>query len=818
MDKNIFEFCYVIGKGGFGKVWKIKHKKTQKYYALKEMSKIKIIEKKSEHSINCEREFLTKLYNPFIVNMYYAFQDSDNLYLVLDYLKGGDLRFHLTRHLKFSEEQSRFFICNVLISLEYIHSKEIIHRDIKPENLVLDDKGYARITDFGIAKKNFEAKKNKGDTSGTPGYMAPEVMMGVSHSYEVDFFAVGIISYEFMKGKRPYDGKNRKEIKEEILMKQIEIKEDQIPEDWTKESVDFINKLLVRKKENRLGYNGIKEVKEHPWIKYYPWEMVENKTLPSPFIPQNKDNFDLRFCAKTEKIGQDTKIRYEEILMGHNYKNIFKLFYYNYEIERKSSIKKSLSNINNKTKINKSIYRENKPQLNRRKIIIDITKDKYNTINEEINNNKKIENKTIEENLFINIFKKQNLRRKSSLFEQKIKNYNMINKSKGKSNSNIISHININKSMNCKIEKRNLNISSILSPAKSERNAIKNKENNASSIIYKTKRQRSNLLSGINNIKFPTFRNDVENKDKAKAIKASNKCSSLLTKSNSYKMKSTNVSKKQSINFKNRNKRNILINSNLTSNFMSSKNVKRRQKINLSNGNIKSPTLLPKEGKIIFNPKPIIYRNDLIKNKISNTINNINSTNSTKNNNLNKTFFNDLKSYKIKYIQNNENIPKNIKYIPLDNKKDNNKKIKINDTVKAMIKFNPKIKNLYESRNIIDKENININLNENLVNVKKNTNNKYQMIKTNDDYNKERICVNKKNKNKLISFDREKQKTLINSNNSIISTKNSYIYKYYKNKMNYTFKTLNSNGNALNSFGKEGAMTHRNANISFKLK
>ena len=194
MDKNIFEFCYVIGKGGFGKVWKIKHKKTQKYYALKEMSKIKIIEKKSEHSINCEREFLTKLYNPFIVNMYYAFQDSDNLYLVLDYLKGGDLRFHLTRHLKFSEEQSRFFICNVLISLEYIHSKEIIHRDIKPENLVLDDKGYARITDFGIAKKNFEAKKNKGDTSGTPGYMAPEVMMGVSHSYEVDFFAVGIIS------------------------------------------------------------------------------------------------------------------------------------------------------------------------------------------------------------------------------------------------------------------------------------------------------------------------------------------------------------------------------------------------------------------------------------------------------------------------------------------------------------------------------------------------------------------------------------------------------------------------------------------------
>ena len=223
------------------------------------MSKLKIIEKKSENSINYEREILSKLNNPFIINMYYAFQDSDNLYLVMDYLKGGDLRFHLTRHIHFSEEQSRFFICNILVALEYIHSQDIIHRDIKPENLVLDQNGYARLTDFGIAKKNSEKNKMKGDTSGTPGYMAPEIMRGIIHSFEVDFFAVGIVAYEFMKGKRPYSGKNRKEIKEEMLMRQIAIKEEEIPEDWTKESVDFINKLLVRKRENRLGFNGIKE-------------------------------------------------------------------------------------------------------------------------------------------------------------------------------------------------------------------------------------------------------------------------------------------------------------------------------------------------------------------------------------------------------------------------------------------------------------------------------------------------------------------------------------------------------------------------------
>ena len=156
MSKNNFEFCYIIGKGGFGKVWKIKHKKTSKYYALKEMSKLKIIEKKSEYSINFEREILSKLNNPFIVNMYYAFQDSDNLYLVMDLMSGGDLRYHISRHKKFSEEQTRFFICNLLIALEYIHSQDIIHRDIKPENLVLDENGYTRITDFGIAKKKSE--------------------------------------------------------------------------------------------------------------------------------------------------------------------------------------------------------------------------------------------------------------------------------------------------------------------------------------------------------------------------------------------------------------------------------------------------------------------------------------------------------------------------------------------------------------------------------------------------------------------------------------------------------------------------------------
>ena len=169
------------------------------------MSKVKIIDKKSEKSIRVERDILSMLHHPFIVNMAYAFQDFDNLYLVMDLLTGGDLRYHIGKNKVFSERQSRFFIASLLLGLEYIHSKNIIHRDIKPENLVLDENGYVHITDFGIAKE--VRGDNHKETSGTPGYMAPEVLCGKTHSFPVDFFAIGVMVYEFMLGELPYHGR-----------------------------------------------------------------------------------------------------------------------------------------------------------------------------------------------------------------------------------------------------------------------------------------------------------------------------------------------------------------------------------------------------------------------------------------------------------------------------------------------------------------------------------------------------------------------------------------------------------------------------------
>jgi len=326
VNKNCFEYLSIIGRGGFGKVWKVNFKKINTLYAMKEMSKAKIIDKRSERGIKGERELLSKLHHPFIVNMHYSFQDKDNLYLIMDLQTGGDLRYHICKHHKFTEEQAKFFISCLLLALEYCHINHIIHRDVKPENLVLDSKGYLHLTDFGIAKT--QQPNNYKETSGTPGYMSPEVMCAQNHTIVVDYFAVGVMGYEFMKGVRPYLGKTRKEIKEKIIAKQASIKLKDIPKNWSHESADFINRLLQRKPSHRLGLHGAREVKDHQWFKNFPWKDLYNRKLIAPYIPPSNDNYDFKYCNEVEKQGLKTRERFAEIMIRDNYKTAFKDYSY----------------------------------------------------------------------------------------------------------------------------------------------------------------------------------------------------------------------------------------------------------------------------------------------------------------------------------------------------------------------------------------------------------------------------------------------------------------------------------------------------------
>jgi len=451
---NIFHLDYPIGRGGFGKVWKVKCKLNNKYYAMKIMSKLKIIKKNSVKNINNEKKFLSILHNPFLVNMICSFQDNDNLYLVMDLLLGGDMRYHINKRAiynrKKDENQLKFIAGCVLIGLNYIHENQIIHKDIKPENLVYDSKGYIHITDFGISKI-FHPDNGK-ENSGTPGYMAPEVLFNKDHTYCVDYFSLGVILYELLMGKRPYHGHNKKDLRKDIVSRQARIKEDNIPDGFVKsdtflDCANFINSLLERKKEKRLGFNGFEEVKNHPWLIDFNWDDLINKRMNPFFIPPLGDNnYDKKYCNEPDKIGDETQNEYETIKNKVDYDKYFQ----NYSCNNKQFLEK-IKILNEKQNKKKTILNQFFVKKNN---ILDIKKN-INSIFQDkkmlrtfLKNNSQL---MIGHNPIKTILGKNNNNEKSSIEAISIKqnklnknSYNDISLSTTKNNSNISSNNIIN--------------------------------------------------------------------------------------------------------------------------------------------------------------------------------------------------------------------------------------------------------------------------------------------------------------------------------------------------------------------------------------
>ena len=301
---------------------------------MKEISKVKALIKKSINSIRMERAILKDIHYNFISNLYFSFQDKDFLYLIIDYYPGGDLRFYLEQIIQFKEKQIKFFVANIVLSLRYLRLNNILHRDIKPDNLVFDKKGYLNLTDFGISKK---VKNNKiiKDKSGTPGYLSPEVLTGKNQTFSSDYFSLGIIIYELIFLERPFKGKTKQELAENILDNEINLTKDQLPNNFINSPnadnlVDFINKLLKRKKEKRLGHKDINEIINHQWLKDINWDNLESKMLLEeniPFIPSPGDNFN--FLKVNNHLNQKEK-NYKSYLKLINNSTLFNNFYYNF--------------------------------------------------------------------------------------------------------------------------------------------------------------------------------------------------------------------------------------------------------------------------------------------------------------------------------------------------------------------------------------------------------------------------------------------------------------------------------------------------------
>lgn len=294
VELSHFTLMRSVGKGSFGKVRIVQHKKTKNQFALKYINKSKIIEMKAVNNTIQERRLLENLHNQFLCNLRYAFQDDENLFMVLDLMLGGDLRFHLQERKRFSDKAVQFFIAEITCALEYLHSNRVIHRDIKPDNVLLDHLGHVHLTDFNVAVK---LKKSSilSATAGSLAYIAPEILNRKGYCFSVDWWSLGIVMYELLNGKRPFKGKDNDELKLEIMQTNIDFNVLR-SHNISKDSIDCVSKLLERDINKRLGTfesGGTKNLKEHAFFNNLDWNELIDKKIAPPFKPDStKFNFD----------------------------------------------------------------------------------------------------------------------------------------------------------------------------------------------------------------------------------------------------------------------------------------------------------------------------------------------------------------------------------------------------------------------------------------------------------------------------------------------------------------------------------------------
>uniref|UniRef100_A0A3P9IM70 Ribosomal protein S6 kinase n=1 Tax=Oryzias latipes TaxID=8090 RepID=A0A3P9IM70_ORYLA len=281
-----FELLKVLGKGGYGKVFqvrKVSGASSGKIYAMKVLKKAMIVRnaKDTAHT-KAERNILEEVKHPFIVDLIYAFQTGGKLYLILEYLSGGELFMQLEREGIFMEDTACFYLAEISMALGHLHQKGIIYRDLKPENIMLNDSGHVKLTDFGLCKESIHDGTVTHTFCGTIEYMAPEILMRSGHNRAVDWWSLGALMYDMLTGAPPFTGENRKKTIDKILKCKLSL-----PPYLTQEARDLLKKLLKRSASSRLGGGpgDAAEVQVHPFFRHINWDDLLARKVEPPFKP-----------------------------------------------------------------------------------------------------------------------------------------------------------------------------------------------------------------------------------------------------------------------------------------------------------------------------------------------------------------------------------------------------------------------------------------------------------------------------------------------------------------------------------------------------
>ncbi|XP_038628830.1 serine/threonine-protein kinase 32A isoform X1 [Tachyglossus aculeatus] len=278
-----FEILRAIGKGSFGKVCIVQKNDTKKMYAMKYMNKQKCVERNEVRNVFKELQIMQGLEHPFLVNLWYSFQDEEDMFMVVDLLLGGDLRYHLQQNVRFQEDTVKLFICELAMALDYLQSRHIIHRDMKPDNILLDEHGHVHITDFNIAT-TMSKEMQLTSIAGTKPYMAPEMFISRSqmgYSFAVDWWSLGVTAYELLRGRRPYHIRSSTSPSEIVHMFQTAIVT--YPASWSGDMVSLLRKLLEQNPENR--FSQLTDIQEFTYLANMNWDAVFQKRLIPGFIP-----------------------------------------------------------------------------------------------------------------------------------------------------------------------------------------------------------------------------------------------------------------------------------------------------------------------------------------------------------------------------------------------------------------------------------------------------------------------------------------------------------------------------------------------------